>query len=83
MIKKIIITVCLFAVLGVSGAYDSTYSRKAIITEVKDDIVYCTDTQGNIWGYQGSGTIGHKIVLTMNDNHTTDNKDDIIIRVRG
>lgn len=81
--KKLLIsitTALLF--LGICGGYESTYTRRATITAIKGNTVYCQDSCGYLWKYEGEGRIGDNITLVMNDNHTSTITDDIITEVK-
>lgn len=78
MLKKILITLSIFIILGLMWGAESTYTRQATITNTSDNIVTCTDESGHIWQYIGNGTIGDNITLVMYDNHTSNITDDIV-----
>lgn len=63
------------------------YVLRAEITEVStagDDLVQCTDTEGEVWGFYGTEdfTEGDFIVLLMTDNCTDTIYDDEVVAVR-
>ena len=82
MIKKILIVLSIILVLGLMWGCDSTYTRKATVTQSKSGIVTCEDNQGHIWEYKGSATVGDSVTLVMHDNHTSKITDDIVKEVR-
>ena len=73
-----IMVITTIILIGLFCGYESTYTRKAIITKCKNGIVYCIDKQGNIWSYEGNATEGQEVTLKIYDNHTSDITDDII-----
>ncbi len=82
MIKKILITLSVILVLGFMWNIESTYTRKAIITNSESGIVTAEDNCGYIWEYKGSATIGDSVTLVMHDNHTSKITDDIVKGVK-
>ena len=78
MLKKILITLSIFIILGLMWGAESTYTRQATVTNDKDNIVTCVDESGHIWQYKGSATIGDSVTLVMYDNHTSNITDDIV-----
>lgn len=79
--KLVIITIAILVLSGISGI-DSTYTRKAEVISIKDDIIRVEDKSGHIWEYKGSATIGDNVTLIMYDNHTSKITDDIIKGVK-
>ena len=71
-----------FYVLGRVGYEEDHYIREAIVTNVKNEIVYAIDTQGYCWSFENSNfNIGDEIELLMCANHTRDISDDVIEKV--
>lgn len=64
--------------------YESTYTRKAKITNIEKTTITATDKKGNIWQFKGKGfKRGQKIILVMDTNNTDENiTDDIIKGIR-
>lgn len=79
---NLFITLTAFLFLGWAGSLESTYTRKATITNISGDTIYCTDTCGYLWEYYGNGTIGQYVTLIINDNHTSSITDDVIMEVK-
>ena len=82
MIKKILIVLTVFTVLGFLWGAESTYTRQATITNSESGIVTAKDNCGYIWQYKGSATVGDTVELVMYDNHTSKITDDIIKGVK-
>ena len=82
MIKKVLIVLVIFTVLGLMWGYESTYTRTATITNSESGIVTAEDKSGHIWQYKGSATVGDSVTLVMNDNHTSKITDDIVKGVK-
>lgn len=82
MIKKILVVLAIFLMLGLMWGWESTYTRQAEIISVKDDVVQAEDKSGNIWEYKGSATVGNSVTLVMYDNHTSKITDDIVKGVK-
>lgn len=82
MIKKILIVLAIIMVIGIIGNTESTYTRQAIVTNSKDNIVTVEDNCGYIWAYKGSATVGDTVTLVMHDNHTSKITDDIVKGVK-
>ena len=82
MIKKILIVLTAFIVLGLMWGAESTYTRTATITNSDNGIVTAKDNCGYIWEYKGSATVGDNVVLVMHDNHTSKVTDDIVKGVK-
>lgn len=80
--KKIIIVLAVFAVLGFLWHGDSVYEREVKIIDSCNGLVTCSDRSGNIWQYEGDAVIGKKIIVIMEDNHTSKITDDKIIKVK-
>ena len=78
MIKKILIVLTAFIVLGLMWGAESTYTRTATITNSDNGIVTAKDNCGYIWEYKGSATVGDSVTLVMHDNHTSKITDDIV-----
>lgn len=78
MIKTVLAVMVGIAVVGGVGAYESTYTRTAEVTEVQNDsLVTFTDATGNDWDYYfEDGTdleIGDNVKLIMDTMHTDSN----------
>lgn len=82
MVKKILIVLAIFTVLGLMWGCESTYTRQAEVISIKGDIVRAEDKSGNIWEYKGSARIGDNVTLVMYDNHTSKITDDVIKGVK-
>lgn len=82
MIKKILIVLSVVLVLGLMWGAESTYTRTATITNSESGMVTARDNCGYIWEYKGSATIGDRVTLVMNDNHTSKITDDIVKGVK-
>lgn len=82
MIKKILIVLAIFTVLGFMWGAESTYTRTATITNSDNGIVTAIDNCGYIWEYKGFATIGDSVTLVMHDNHTSKITDDIVKGVK-
>lgn len=82
MIKKILIILSILLVIGLLWGCESTYTRQAEVVSIKGESVYCEDTQGHIWEYKGSASVGDTITLIMSDNHTDHITDDIVKGVK-
>lgn len=80
--KKILIVLAVFIVLGLLWRNESVYNREVKIINTNNGVITCIDESGNIWQYQGEGIIGEKIILVMEDNHTSKITDDKIIKVK-
>ena len=78
IIKKILIVLARIITKGFINAWESTYTRQAIITNSENGIVTVQDNCGYIWQYNGSATIGDSVILVMYDNHTSKITDDIV-----
>ena len=80
----ILICVIVVGVFGFLGGVESTYSRKATVTEVEGGIVTVVDDSGLLWYYldEGIDEVGDEVVLIMNDQHTNDVFDDEIQKVK-
>lgn len=82
MIKKVLIVLAIFTVLGLMWGCESTYTRTATITKSESGIVTAKDLSGNVWEYKGSATVGDSVELVMYDNHTSNITDDIVKGVK-
>lgn len=82
MLKKLLIVLSVFLVLGFMWSAESTYTRKAVITKSENNIVTCQDKSGHIWQYKGEAVVGDEVELVMCDNHTSKITDDIIKKVK-
>jgi hypothetical protein len=82
MIKKILVVLAIFTILGLMWGWESTYTREATVTNSKDNIVTVKDNCGYIWKYKGSATVGDTVELVMFDNHTSKITDDIVKGVK-
>lgn len=82
MIKKILIVLAVFTVLGFMWGAESTYTRTATITNSESGIVTARDLSGNLWQYKGSATVGDIVELVMYDNHTSKITDDMVKGVK-
>lgn len=78
MVKKLLVVLSIFAVLGLMWGWESTYTRTATITNSESGIVTVKDLSGNLWQYEGSATVGDTVELVMYDNHTSTIRDDIV-----
>ena len=78
MVKKLLVVLSIFAVLGLMWGWESTYTRTATITNSESGIVTAKDLSGNLWQYEGSATVGDTVELVMYDNHTSTIRDDIV-----
>ena len=78
MVKKLLVVLSIFAVLGLMWGWESTYTRTATITKSESGIVTAKDLNGNLWQYEGSATVGDMVELVMYDNHTSTIRDDIV-----
>ena len=82
MVKKILIVLAVFIVLGLMWGWESTYTRTATITKSESGMVTAEDKSGNVWEYKGSATVGDTVELVMCDNHTSIIADDIVKGVK-
>ena len=82
MIKKVLIVLAIFTVLGLMWGYESTYTRTATITNSSNGVVTAEDKSGHIWEYKGSATIGDTVTLVMHNNHTSKVTDDMVKGVK-
>ena len=82
MLKKLLVVLAIFTVLGLMWGWESTYTRKVTVLENNNGIVTTVDSNGYIWEYKGSATVGDSVTLVMHDNHTSAIKDDIVKRVK-
>lgn len=78
MVKKILIVLAVFVVLGFMWGCESTYTRTATITNSESGVVTARDNCGYIWQYKGSATVGDSVTLVMHDNHTSKITDDMV-----
>ena len=77
-----VITVFL-AYLLFASVISSRYSKEAIVTDVKEEIVTIEDKQGNLWEFYGKGfKEKDRIKVTFNNHNTETIFDDEIIRVK-
>lgn len=83
MIKKIALVVVAIVVVGLMGMIESTYTRDVVVTKVDCIEVTVQDKQGHHWSFYGDDyTVGQKITVVMNDQHTSSIYDDTIINVK-
>lgn len=82
MIKKILVVLAIFIVLGLIWGCESTYTRTATITNSNNGIVTAKDNCGYVWQYKGTASVGDSVTLVMYDNHTSKVTDDIIKGVK-
>lgn len=82
--KKLLIILCLLAVLGIAGKAEHYYTRKGQVVSIENGKARIEDTAGNIWVVEGIDLIeGQEVILKMHDNYTTNNiKDDVIKEVK-
>ena len=82
MLKKLLVVLAIFTVLGLMWGWESTYTRKVVVLENNNGIVTTVDNNGYIWEYKGSATVGDSVTLVMHDNHTSKITDDIVKGVK-
>lgn len=83
----ICIMICTIIIaLGICFAYSDNniihqYPMTAVVNEIKDDLVYCVDCNGNIWIFEGSEDWQEDdiVSLLMDNMGTTTICDDEII----
>ena len=80
MIKKILIVLVAFMVLGLMWGAESTYTRQAEVISIKGDTIRAEDKCGYIWEYKGTATVGDNVTLVMYDNHTSGVITDDIVK---
>ena len=70
--------------LLIGSYFETTYTQKAKVIEVKSESVIVENNIGRRWEIQDCGlTCGDKVELTLYDNHTINNfKDDEIKRIK-
>ena len=70
--------------VGLAGRWEAQYTNDAIIKNVSGDEIVVEDTNGMLWTFEGTGfEIGEKVVVTWDDNHTDNRReDDKIIKVK-
>lgn len=78
---KAILFVGFLTVVGLVGSYESSYSRDAVCESFNDGVYTFIDESGNEWAWEAESeefTIGAMYTLSMDDNHTSNIKDDWI-----
>ena len=80
--KKLLVVLGIVLVLGLLWGCESTYTRKATVISSNNNVVTCKDNSGNIWQYEGGAAVGEKVVLIMEDNHTSIIADDVVKGVK-
>ena len=81
IIGIVIIVICIFIVSGINNI-DNTYKKNCTVTSIKGDNIYITDENGYTFSFKGNGyEDGETVQVSFNDNHTSNIKDDIIIKV--
>ena len=77
------IAIVLIAIVCVVLLASTTYyKRDGVIVKIDNEYIYIEDTCGYTWRYKGEGTIGDKVVMTINSKSTSTIRDDKIIAVR-
>ena len=80
---EIIASIVIFIILFLLNYYETTYTRKAEVGYVSNEVVRAIDESGYIWEFEDDNfKVGDHVILTM-DNYCTDNiiTDDVIKRV--
>lgn len=69
--------------LGVCSIIDTQYKKDAVVVHTRANTVVVQDEHGNEWGFIGTGyETGEKVVLVMDNNHTSTIRDDKIVKVK-
>jgi hypothetical protein len=80
--KALFVTAIFSLTLCFCSEVETTYNRKAIVTNVNNEIVTVIDESDNEWDFVGNNfSIGDKVKLIMDNNHTHTIKDDVIKNV--
>jgi hypothetical protein len=83
MIKKILIVLTIFLVIGLIGTIESRYTRDGRVIEITNQEVTVEDKIGCLWTFYGEGyEIDQEITMVMSDNNTSNIMDDKIVRVK-
>ena len=78
-LKSIAVVFIFCAVLSILSIIETTYTRKAIVIKVKNNIVTVEDESGNLWQFLADDfEKGESVKLIMDDHHTLAIEDDII-----
>lgn len=81
IIGIVIIIISVFVISGINNI-DNTYKKNCTITSIKGNNIYITDRNGYMFSFTGNGyKEGEVVQVTFNDNHTSNIKDDIIVKV--
>ena len=80
--KKILVILTTFLVLGLMWGWESTYTRQATLIREENNVSYYQDDSGNVWAYEGKVPCKSNVKLIMHDNHTSKITDDIIKKVK-
>jgi hypothetical protein len=77
--KALLVTAVFSLALCFCSEVETTYNRKATVTNINNEIVTVVDESGNEWDFVGNSfSIGDKVKLVMDDNHTHTIEDDVI-----
>lgn len=72
-------------VVGLIGFWEASYNRTAVCTGFVDNVYIFTDLGGHTWEWEteeeDNFQLGDEYILKMDDNHSSQIKDDIIIKV--
>ena len=83
-IQGLLITIVFILMLSFCSIVETTYTRKATVTKVKNNIILFEDNCGHVWEVNGYDfSVGDKVKLIMDNNHTDFNiNDDIIKKIK-
>lgn len=69
--------------LGVCSIIDTQYKKDAVVVCTRANTVVVQDEHGNEWGFIGTEyEVGKKVTLVMDNNHTSNIRDDRIVKVK-
>lgn len=80
--KALLVTAIFSLALCFCSKVETTYNRKATVININNEIVTVIDESGNEWDFIGNNfSIGDKVKLVMDNNHTNTIRDDVIKNV--
>lgn len=69
--QALLMAVVFILILGLCSIIETTYTQKATVIEVENNIILMEDKSGHVWEFEASEfSVGDEVELVMNNNHT-------------
>lgn len=82
-LMSLLVVVVFVFILTICSIIETQYTKEATVVSYYADAVIVQDEQGYEWEFIGTGyELGEKLVLVMDNNHTTQIEDDRIIKIK-